>query len=780
MIETNTNNTTFAFPPHDIDSSKKDKEWHYKFSIAIYKDATTRQYQKIFFAARDDYRKFKEYGLSMQTILQYRKWLTGAEPNDKTWTNINWNVPPIWSKYRNIVINKLLGRRYNINCTPIDPAAVDETAKWFAELKAKMKLRDVASRVNPELLQANALRKGPDDPEDMEEFEMKTQLGFKTKLAMDAELGVSVVFEQGGINEERRMVIEDLVDLGVGIYKDWVDDNDQVCFRRVNPINFGTSYCRRGDFGDANWWFELTWLKLSDIAPYFTAAEMKDIAQNIAGKNGNPKNIPYNFSSADYDKFKVLVQDAEYLSYNTDVYEKGVTKAGNVVFGKTRPKNYDPHATVQVSGSAEPKYKKDVTEVLYKCCWVVDTTYVYSYGLATDQKRKKSEIKRTKSSYHAYAPDFYEMKALGLTERVIPLIDNYCMTWFKVQNFLNKWIPYIVEINYDALENVNIGKGGKKMEPMQLLDMLAQTNMIVVRKKNAISGLPEQNNAVNVQATQMAGEIQVLLQQMETIKQMIRDVTGLNEAVDGTGPQERTNIPAVEQAAQGANNAIEHIKMGDSRLLERLADGCLMRLQRVIKRKPTSGYVHALGSNYIKFVQVSPDITLHEYAIKMEDQPDEAAKQAMITQLNLKNQEGLIEPEDWFTITNMTNLKEAQMTLIYRVKKRKELQQQNALQQQQQTGNIQVQSAQATSQFRQQELMLEYKLKIELANVVGNWSVQAAAEKAKGAMDLAHVDTATQLITQAVQHESDLQQIQAQGQVDQQTAAAQPAAGAQP
>jgi hypothetical protein len=762
MIDVSTNNLSYNFPLHDIPSSDKGKKWHLNYMRAMYKEATTRQYARIFFAARDDYRKFKEYGLAKQSILQYRKWLTGSDPNDKTWINISWQVPPIAAKYRNILINKLVSRQYNITATPVDPLAVDETAKWFSELKAKMKMREIAGRINPELLNTHALRKRPEDPEDMEEFEMKTELGFKTKIAMDAELGISVVFEQNDIKQERRMVVEDIVDLGVGIYKDFIDDDDTVGLRSVRPYNFICNYCRRNDFADMTWGGELNWVKLSDIAESFTKDEMKDMAENVAGKNGNPRNVPYNFSAADYDRFKVLVLDGEWISYNTDYYKRDYMSNGNYSFKKKKAVDMrDGNASIDINGKEKPKYTTDETEVVYKGCWIVDTEYIYNWGLATDQKRRKSSYKNTSLSFHAYAPDFYEMTALGLMERIIPLIDNYCTTWFKVQNFLNKWIPYIIEINYDALENVNIGKGGKKMEPIQLLDMLTQTNMIVVRKKNAISGLPEQSSSVTVQATAMANEIQVLLQQMETIKEMIRDVTGINETIDGTSPEPRTNIPAQQMAQQGANNATMHFAYADKVLLEKLADACLLRLQRVIKRKPQSGYVRSLGSNYIKFVQVSPDISIHEYAIFTSDQPDDQMKQLLMQQLDIKNQAGLVEPEDYFTIINMSNLKEAEMKLIYSIKKRKAEQQQNALAQQQQTGQIQIQSGQAAELAKQQTLKLEYQLKMQLEDHIGAWAYITQAEKLGVQLQQTHIDTATKLIQQGVQHSSDMQQIAA-------------------
>ena len=739
------------FPSHDIDPAEKNSDWCMRYLRAIYKDATTRQFAKIFFAARDDYKKFDDYALGNQSVLPYRKWLTGSETPDKTWLNINWEIPTIGPKYRNIVINKLLEREYNITCTPVDPEAVDDTAKWYADMKAKTMMRGVAGKVNPDLLQTNALSKKTGDPEDMEDFQMRTQLGFKTKLAMDAELGIQVVLLQTDFEEERRMVVTDFVDRGVGIYEDCIDENDQPQVKRLDGMNFMCNYCKRNDFGDMTHGAIQVWMTLSEISPYFSPEQLKKIAENVAGKNGNPRSIPFNFSLGDYDKFKVLVLDGKWLSYDSDYWKRGFDSRGNYKFRKKMPDKRDGAATVDVQGSDKPKFIRDTTQVVYRGKWIVDTDYVFDYGLMTDQKRKRSNIKKTRLPFHAYAPDFKDMFALGIMRRMIQPIDDYCLTYFKIQNFKNRWIPYIINIDISALENIPLGKGGEKLKPLEVLDMLFETNIIVTRSKNFATGMSgEQARPVTVESTQMAQEITVLISELQRAIQTIRDVTGLNEVVDGTGPMARTNVTANQQAQQGSNNAINHFAYAESKLIRSVADASLMNLQRVIKRKKVSGYVHSLGSNYVKFVQVSPGISNHEYAIATEDKPNDDAKQTLLQQLAIKDQQGLILPEDYFAITNMTNLKEMEQRFVYSSKKRQQQQQQDQAAQQQNAAQSSIQTAQAAEQAKQSSLILEYQQKKELADVVGAWNLKVADRQAGGQMDQASLKMVADIIMQAM------------------------------
>lgn len=752
MIETSTLETSYNFPSHDLPAKDKDATWCMQYLRAMYTEATTRQNAKIFFAARDDYKKFKEYALSKQSVMPFRKWLTGSDSQDKTWVNIDWTIPTIGTKYRNILVNKLLNRKYNIKCTPVDPAAVDETAKWFAGMKAKMLMTKVARKINPALLQTAALSPKEGDPENMEDFEMKSELGFKLKIAMDAELGIQVIHNKNRIKQERKMVIEDLVDLGVGLYKDWIDENDEVRFRRVNPINFISNYCRRGDFKDMDFAGEMIWMTLAEISPWFTPDELQKMAETVAGRNGNPKSVPYNFSQSDYDKFKVMVMDGEWFSYDSDLYKRGYDSRGNYFVKRKTGKRETEGLSVDVKGRLKPMYQRDNTQVVYKGKWIVETENVFDYGLATDQIRKKGDWRKTFLSFHAYAPDFYEMNALGIVERMVPFINSYCMTWYKIQNFRNKWIPYILNIDMAAIENIPLGKGGKKLTPMEVIQMVFETNIIVTRQKHAITGLQDPNRPVSVEVTQMAEELTVLLNDLQTSIQQIRDVTGLNEVVDGTGPAARTNIPAQQQAQQGSNNAVAHFQWGDSMLLEDLSETLMMRLQRVLKRgKNVTGYVYALGTNFVKFAQVRPGISLHEYAIAMEDQPDDDLRQFLANKLNIQDQRGLINPEDLFAILNMTNLKEMESKLIYTSKKREQQQQQNQLQIQQAQAQGNTQAVMAGEQAKMQTAQTKGDEDRKTEDVRGAWNVEAQQVRAGSQMDASTLTMIKEIMLEAMQ-----------------------------
>ena len=135
-------------------------------------------------------------------------------------------------------------------------------------------------------------------------------------------------------------------------------------------------------------------------------------------------------------------------------------------------------------------------------------------------------------------------------------------------------------------------------------------------------------------------------------------------------------------AAQATNNALAHIEQGERRLLERLASAVIVRLQDSVKKNPIEGYVRALGRNTMEFFKLSPSVSKHEFGVKIEDRPTEEVKARLMGILQNSVAQGQVDFEDAVYIEQITNLKQAQQVLSYRIKKKKEEAQANAQKQQ--------------------------------------------------------------------------------------------------
>ena len=116
-----------------------------------------------------------------------------------------------------------------------------------------------------------------------------------------------------------------------------------------------------------------------------------------------------------YDKFKCKVFDIYFYTYNEETYTNTKDANGNVKF------------RMEVSGRGEltnARYTRKKIKYVYKCKWIIGTDKCYDWGMCYDQKRsvdmKKKALTRLPIQMVAY--NFYEMRAQGMMERLVPAI----------------------------------------------------------------------------------------------------------------------------------------------------------------------------------------------------------------------------------------------------------------------------------------------------------------------------------------------------------------------
>jgi hypothetical protein len=697
------------------------------------------------------------------------------QEDDTSWLNIDWSIRAIISKFRRIAIGKLQKADYNINFHPVDPMAIDIVSKYFADIKAKIILREKLMQQQPELTQLPAFKKKFGDPEDLEELQMQMDYGSKTNLSIEAEEGVGVVLQDtdNNVNEYRKLTFENLFDYGVSGHKTWIDENSRVRFRCGDMRNILTNYCRKRDFSDLSYVGEIIDVPLTELSKEFNAEDLEKIKQIAETQQSRPKGAPaYIYDTHDPSKVKVL--DCEWKSYNTLVKRQSQNEEGNIVFKESKYKNLQSKEKTTINGEEKSKYIGKTIEVVYKCKWIIGSDYVYEFGLSKDQPRSTDTKKaaRTELSYSFYAPDFHEMRTLSIMEQLIPMADEYQLLVYKVQNLNNRMMPFGWAIDLDAIEDVALGAGGDKLKPSEVLDMFFQSQILTYRKKDL-----DRNNVnykpIEVIQTSFANEMTALYNHMAAIIAQIRDISGLNELTDGsTAGQDRMPNQLIAANMESANNALFGIIDAEKCLLEKLAISCFRRLQIAVKRGDYGGYINAIGGNSVKLIKVSPDLALHEYAITCEVRPTDEMKQFVLSMMQENIAQGFLDLSDALIILDMYSTRKAYQLLAYKVKKNKAMMQQNAMQQSQMNGQVQMQSAQATEQMKQQTEAMKHEFDMEYLKmeIEGNLAVQEL--KNKTTETAAALGVSAKIITDAMS--SDVDTAAQSGQMPQPTQQPQP------
>jgi hypothetical protein len=703
-------NAVYDFPSHLISPKEKGKDWIIQYAKAAWSSWNNDNPREIFFNARYRYEVYKQYAMGNQSINKYRPLMGIDEESRETWLNIDWSVIPIVPKFRRIALGKLSKLDYNLIATPVDSLANEETQEYFAKTKAKILLREEANKIDPSLLESPALQLDPQEAKDMEELDMQMNYTFKHQMAIEAEQAIKLVLEQNEIEKMREDIKECLFDYGVAGYKEFIDSNGAIKIRTINPRNIVINHCRKKDFSDASYIGEVIEMTISDLrqmaGTQFTQEEYEEIAKNVLGKYGNPKEWPSTLSiyNKGYDRFKIRVLDIEFFSVNEMVYEQRVDRRGNPIYAR---------AGYEDKNKRKDKFERVAYKVAYKGRWIIDTNYIFDYGLCTNMKRAKSSLMDTKLSYHIYAPEFWDMRAVGMMEQIIPIADAIQIAWYRLQNAINQSRPKGIMIEMGALDDIPLGAGGKKLTPMKVLDLYNKTGTLVYRKLDA-QGRATNYKPIEELENGMGRDVMNYWQLIQNHIQMLRDITGMNEMTDGSTPDPRTLTTVAKLAYEGTNNALYNIVSADKKLLESLSNDIILRIQDVSEGGEVKGYVRALGSNTMKFFKVSPDVALYEFGIFLEDKPTDDQRAMLMQQVQAGQAGGMLDIEDAIIVQNTDNLKVAQQLLAYKIKKRKQEAEESAMRQQQMNAQVQQQSAVVAEQAKQQTIQVETQSKAQL------------------------------------------------------------------
>jgi len=714
---------TYPYPNHNVSPDKKNGEWCMQYARAAYYDFSFVYPKGCFSNNGGEYEKNRMYALGKQPVTTYKKLLGVDTQTNQTWLAVDWTVRAIISPYRDKAISKLMKEDYGFLCTPVDMLAKSEVDEYFTRMKAKLAVRQVAMQQNPQLAEHPLLSMQKGEPEDLEELEMRFQMGEQFNRSKDAELAIELGMYENDYRFQRRRFYEDLFDYGVAGVKDWLGDDNKAKFRKVDPKAVVVSYSNNGFFTDIVHAGEVIEVSLIDLATVkdkegnnvFTEAELQEFAGSVAGKYGNPTTMGFSTGILKpIDKFKCNVLDIEFYTYNEETYSDRKDSNGNPVFMKEESGR----------GSKDnPRYKRKSIQYVYKCKWVVGTDKYYDYGMCYDQKRSNDIKKKakTKLSYTFCAYNFYEMKAQSFMSKLVPYLDDYQLTMLKIQNFKNRAVPSGWWIDLDALENVALNKGGKNMEPKELLQMFFETGVLVGRsvKDDGTPQSPNWKPVIPIENT-AASELAMFYQDLVMTVQTIERITGFNDATMGNA-NPKTLVPGYELANQSTTDALYPLAFAEEYISTKLAENVLCRMQQGLKKGGISGYAPALNTNTLRAIQLNPEISLRDYGIEISKRSSQDERMWLLTQMQNDIAAGYLDTSDAVTLVNTHNVKQAQYIWAYKVKKEKERLSKQKMSEIEAQNQGAVQSAQLAQQgaFQQIEMQNNFELQKKQMEIQG-------------------------------------------------------------
>jgi hypothetical protein len=372
-------------------------------------------------------------------------------------------------------------------------------------------------------------------------------------------------------------------------------------------------------------------------------------------------------------------------------------------------------------------------EVWYEGVMVMGTNIVLKWELAKNMIRPKSASQNAMANYVACAPRMYKGNIESLLRRMVPFADLIQMTHLKLQQVIQKVVPDGVFIDADGLNEVDLGNGAT-YNPEDALKLYFQTGSVVGRSYTQDG---EFNNArVPIQElSKNSGQAKIasLIGSYNHYMQMLRDVTGLNEARDGSMPDPNSLVGLQKLAALNSNTATRHILDGVLDITRDLAVALSCRISDALEYYPYKDeFIMQIGKYNVELLNEIKDLHIYDFGIFIEVAPDDEQKQQLEQNIQMALSRDAIDLDDAIDIREVRNVKLANQLLKVKRKKKEKARQEFEMQKIQQQQQAQMQSQQMAAQVAAQKLQMETQSKMQIAQAEAGFSL----EKLRGEAEL--------------------------------------------
>jgi hypothetical protein len=735
-------NTNSAFPSQVVsDAEKASVEYGSQVAMAIEYEwfRQGRTSGNRYLTNWNQFHELRLYARGEQSIQKYKDEL--SINGDLSYLNLDWKPVPILSKFVDIVVNGISNKSYDIKAYAQDPESIKKRTEYASKLQedmiAKEFLEELKTTLGIDLYQSP----NPDVlPETNEELELHMQLSYKQSIEIAEEEAISSVLAQNKYDLTKRRVNMDLTVLGIAATKTNFNTAEGITVDYVDPAYMVYSYTEDPNFEDIYYVGEIKAITIPELKkefPDITEEELKRI-------QATPGNRSYVTGWGQYDENTVQVLYFDYKTYSNQVF-----KIKNTDQGLQKALEKDDTFNPPENDSFE-KVSRSI-EVLYSGAKVLGTDTMLKWELAKNMSRPMADTTKVRMNYNICAPRIYKGRIESLVSKCIGFADMIQLTHLKLQQVMSRIVPDGVYLDMDGLAEVDLGNG-TNYNPAEALNMYFQTGSIVGRSLTQDGDMNSGKVPIQeLNSSSGQGKIQSLIQTYQYYLQMIRDVTGLNEARDGSTPDKQTLVGLQKIAANASNVATRHIKQASLYLTLMTSENIALKIADALEFPLTAASLKNSISNYnVNTLMEVSNLNLHDFGIFLELEPDEEEQQQLEQNIQVALQGGGIDLEDAIDLRQIKNLKLANQMLKVKRKSKAKQDQDN------QQANIR---AQAESQADAAEKIA--MTEVQKQEAISGSKVQF--EQATNQMEIQRMELASQLKQQEMQmqHQFDMQLKQA-------------------
>lgn len=702
-----------SFFPSQVASDQEKMSYEYGLQVgrAIQQEwfsnnSGTVRYQ----SNQNTFHNLRLYARGEQSVQKYKDEL--SINGDLSYLNLDWKPVPILSKFVDIVVNGIADRSFDIKAYSQDPYGVSKRTKYMDSIIRDMQTRELNDYA-AEAFGINLYENDPATlPESKEELELHMQLSYKQNVEIAEEIAINTLLDGNNYDLTKKRVYYDIATLGIGAVKNTFNTSEGVKVEYVDPANLVYSYTESPYFEDIYYVGEIKWVPINELKKQFPSLTNDDLekiqSQNTKSYAGTLDQSLMNYDARDSNTIQVLYFN--YKTYMNEVYKTKKTATG-AEKAIERDDQYNPPADSEEFG----KLSRSL-EVLYEGALVLGTDMLLKWEVAKNMLRPKSDYSKVKMNYSIVAPRMYKGRIESIVSRCTGFADMIQLTHLKLQQVLSKMMPDGVYLDADGLAEIDLGNG-TNYNPQEALNMFFQTGSVIGRSFTQEGDMNPGKVPIQPLQTGAGGQkLQTLIQTYNYYLQMIRDVTGLNEARDGSMPDSRALVGVQKLAAANSNTATRHILDAGLFLTAETAECLSLRISDILEFSDSAeAFIQKIGGFNVATLEELNELHLYDFGIFIELAPDDEEKQLLENNIQTALSAGLIDLDDAIDIREVRNLKLANQLLKLRRKKKQErdqmMQQQNI--QAQAQANAQAQQVAAQAEVQKDQAMFQTKAQLE-------------------------------------------------------------------
>jgi hypothetical protein len=699
-----------SFPSQVVsDLEKMTGEYGLKVGKAISSEwFNNGNYNNRYLNTINNFHNLRLYARGEQSVQKYKDEL--SINGDLSYLNLDWKPVPIIPKFVDIVVNGITERMYDIKAYSQDPHGVSKRTEYMESLLGDYQTKDLNQLVEDALgitINENDKSKIPGSEQ---ELELHMQLTYKQAVELAEEQAINVLLEGSRYELIKKQFYYDLTVLGMGAVKTTFNQSEGVKVDYVDPADLVYSYTESPYFEDIYYVGEVKEIPINELVKQFPELTHENLEEIIAQGRGNKNVYGMNNGSYDYDdNNKVSVLYFNYKTHMNEVYKMKETRSGG-------DKAIEKDDTFNPPEEKEGGYSalKRCVEVLFEGAMILGSYKLLKWEMAKNMMRPKSDFTKVKMNYSIVAPRMYNGRIESLVSRITGFADMIQLTHLKLQQVMSRMTPDGIYVDADGLAEIDLGNG-TNYNPQEALNMYFQTGSIIGRSFTADGDQnPGKMPIQEIQSSSGGSKMQSLIQTYNYYLQMIRDVTGLNEARDGATPDKYSLVGVQKLAAANSNTATRHILQAGLFITSEVCEALSLRISDIIEYSPTkNAFIQQIGAHNVATLQEMSELHLYDFGIFVELMPDEEEKQLLENNIQAALAQKTLDIEDAIDLREIKNVKLANQLLKVRRKKKLErdqkMQQENIMaqarantQSQQAAAQMEIQKKQAESQATQQ------------------------------------------------------------------------------